>query len=591
MPVVYRPIPGRNSAPGSGGNRPPGQGGNRAPGRVPPTGIPIWTPARTVLPAPPPDPLPIAPLLDWKWAAGLAVGALLSEWGQLNAPRLEVPISLPYTYNRPGIYQIQFSRLTAISGKLCADGSSFSDSWSSVGAYGIGTSTRPASSATVASQTLNTQLRCQQGVGPLQYGLTISGQVTNPAQSVEAKYEEVPEWTYSAIDGLETREIAITAVLRNGVPQELPPTTQPVPRPKVPILPSVLPRQQPWPQPGPARPEQVPAPVPEIEPDQSPVPVEPGPNLVPAFPLPLPPSVIPGRNDLWPVIRDGRVVESAPAPVPTTRPDAIYPIPGAPPVIGNGPQTTPTGISQELGRIEQKLHMLMNPIDAVPDWIQLLRDLYELLTSLTGGTTYTLQEFCNPDSDPNYQPQSWEFEAPGALTFSGVLANRLDALALMIDQSLRAKQQICPPSRRPAQGQPVTVNFIANTKPEGSSAYLRKTMRYRDQTGTPEADHVDHWAGFEWSAGPAIVTSQGAPWGVVQVWAETDAEGRRVIEHAAAIAGVDLTAEGCRWEYSSPRSSRYGKTGTMRVEHDMTGTPCISKRAGSDGRPDWALNP
>jgi len=359
----------------------------------------------------------------------------------------------------------------------------------------------------------------------------------------------------------------------------------------VPILPAVLPQQQPQPQPWPARPEQLPIPLPEIAPDQSPVPVEPGPAIAPAFPLPLPPSTIPGRNDLWPVIRDGRVVESSPAPVPTTRPDAIYPIPGAPPVIGNGPQTTPTGISQELGRIEQKLHMLMNPTNAVPDWIQLLRDLYELLTSLTGGTTYTLQEFCNPDNDPNYEPQTWEFEAPGALTFSGVLANRLDALALMIDQSLRAKQQTCAPTRRQAQGQPVTVNFIANTKPQGSSAYLRKTMRYRDQTETPEADHIDHWADFEWNAGPAIVTSHGASWGVVQVWAESDAEGRRVIEHAAAIAGVDLTAEGCRWEYSSPRSTRYGKTGTMRVEHDMTGSPCISKRAGSDGRPDWTLDP
>ena len=591
MPVVHRPIPGRNTAPGSGGNRPPGQGGNRPPGGVPRTKIPVWTPTRSVLPPPAPDPLPVAPLLDWRWAGALAVGALLSQWGRLNAPQLDVPAEFPYIYNKQGIYEIQISRLTAISGKLCVDGSNYSDTSSSTDTIRIGTITRPASSVTVSAKSLNTRLSCLPGVGPQQYGLALSGVLTNPNQPFETNFEPVPEWAYSAIDGLQTRQIAVSAVLVNGVAQELPPTTQPGPRPQVPILPSVLPQQQPRPLPSPAGPQPLPDQRPGTEPSRSPVPVEPGPTTIPKVPLPTPSVSVPTRQDWWQVTRDGVVVAQSPAPVTQTRPDAVYPIPGAPPVVGNGPQTTPRAISQELGRIEQKLHQLMNPVDAVPDWVQLLRNLYDLLTSLTGGATYTLQEYCNPDNLPDYEPQTWEFEAPGALSFADVLANRLDALALMVDQSLRAKQQICPPSRRPAQGRAVTVNFIANTKPEGSSAYLRKTMRYRDQTGTPEADHVAHWINFSWAAGPAIVSSHGAPWGVVQVWAASDAEGRRVIEHAAAIAGVDLTAEGCFWQYSSPRNSRYGKTGTMRVEHDMTGTPCISKRAGSDGRPDWALNP
>lgn len=590
MPAVFRPIPGRNSAPGSGGNRPPGQGGNRPPGWVPPSGVPTWTPTRSVLPVPAPDPLPIAPLLDWRWAAGLAAGALLSEWGRINAPRLEVPKDEPYTYNVVGTYEIHFSRLSAISGTTCAGHENYSDSWSSADVIHFGYTNSPVSSVTISATKLNSRQFCISDDGPPQYGIHGSVTVAATGQSSPFSLEPIPEWQRSFLDGVKTVEIAITAVLVNGVPQELPPTTRPVQRPKVPIVPTVLPQQAPDALPERSRPQPLPAPFPLPSPGV--VPAEPGPAIAPSVPI---------RTINWnwsstaigsPLGMDGRVVESSPAPVPQTRPDAIYPVPGAPPVVGNGPRPTPTGISQELGRIEQKLHSLLNPLDTVPDWIQLLRDLYELFSSVTNGTTYTLTEYCNPTGDPYYEPPHWDFEAAGALSFPGVVINRLDALAAMVDKTVRVQQQVCmpTPARAQVQGQPVTVNFIANTKPEGSSAYLRKTMTYRDQTGTKEEDHVSHWADFVWYAGPVIVTSHGMPWGVVQVWAESEAEGKRVIGHAAAIAGIDVNSQQHRWEVSSPRSRRYGKAGTMSVERDMTGTPCVSKRAGASGRPDWALD-
>jgi hypothetical protein len=150
------------------------------------------------------------------------------------------------------------------------------------------------------------------------------------------------------------------------------------------------------------------------------------------------------------------------------------------------------------------------------------------------------------------------------------------------------KQPVCKGPR--PQGELVTVNFISGTKPPGSSAYLRKYMRYRDISGRPEADHVAHWLGFEWQAGPAIVASKGAAWGIVSVWAADPAEGRRVIEHAAAIAGVDLTVATHAFVDSTPQHSRYGRSGLMAVERTRAGVPCISKRSGPSGRPEWALN-
>lgn len=591
MTILPRLFPGRNTAPGSGGNRPPGQGGNRPPGSVPSISLPTWTPTTASYRPPLPDPLPPAPLLDWRWAVGLAVGALLSEWGRINSPALQIGPTMPYTYNQAGRYKVTFARHTALSGKLCADGSSFSDSWSSSDSYGSDTYGDALTSLTVTTQTCNTSFRCIYGEGPLQYGLTLSGTVQSTGQGFTTQLEPAPEFTHGFIDGLRTIEIAVSGVSCNGQPLELPPGPELAPRPEIkpgvvtpsPVVPMPLPR----PQRAPGGPAQTPGQQPGV----SPVPFEPGPAVTPSIVPPLLPQLPTPTGSSWTATVNGATVAPTSAPVPVTRPDAVYPIPNGPPIIGNGPQTTPQGIAQELGRIEQKLHMLLSPLDEVPDWINLIRNLYDLLTSVTAGTTYTLTEYCNPGNDPNYEPTSWEFDAPGALFWNDVIVNRLDALAAMIDQSLRARQVTCPQVRTKGSGELVTVNFIANTKPSGSSAYLRKSMSYRDQTGAAEADHVAHWADFEWEAGPAIVTSTGAPWGVVQCWAVDEAEGQRVIGHAAAIAGIDLEDPSHVWQYATPGNTRYGKTGTMRVEHDQAGKPCISKRNGSSGRPSWALDP
>jgi hypothetical protein len=113
---------------------------------------------------------------------------------------------------------------------------------------------------------------------------------------------------------------------------------------------------------------------------------------------------------------------------------------------------------------------------------------------------------------------------------------------------------------------------------------VRKTLQYRDQGNTSEAAHVEHWRGFSWEAGPVIVASDG-PWGTVQVWASSESEGKRVIRHAATIAGFDPDGDPAgRWIVTSSADRRYGRRGTMRVRVRQ-GYLCVSKRDGPNGAP------
>jgi len=111
-----------------------------------------------------------------------------------------------------------------------------------------------------------------------------------------------------------------------------------------------------------------------------------------------------------------------------------------------------------------------------------------------------------------------------------------------------------------------------------------KRLSYRDQTGAPQSAHAAHWEGFEFQAGRVIVVCRG-PWGQLQVWAATEAEGRRVIRHAAAIAGlaVDNPAVG-EWVVTTAKVGRNGQGGRYRVA-TVWGLPTVTKRQGPSGPP------
>jgi hypothetical protein len=116
-----------------------------------------------------------------------------------------------------------------------------------------------------------------------------------------------------------------------------------------------------------------------------------------------------------------------------------------------------------------------------------------------------------------------------------------------------------------------------------SRRLLRKKFTYRDRTGRSQEWHANHWRNFQWQAGPVIVAVSG-PWGTMQVWASSESEGRRVLEHAAAAGGWVLRGEGVTWYVCRSSSGRNGREGLMATK----GTPLgieVSKRPGPSGFP------
>lgn len=118
---------------------------------------------------------------------------------------------------------------------------------------------------------------------------------------------------------------------------------------------------------------------------------------------------------------------------------------------------------------------------------------------------------------------------------------------------------------------------------------LRKTFSYRDQLGRTLEDHTAHWEGFSWEAGPVVVTHDGGPWGRVQVWAKTMAEGKRVIRHAAVIAGVDVDSDPKLWWVHVAENPRYGREARMIPRPIKGGGIHVTKRPDPDGTPEIAV--
>lgn len=114
---------------------------------------------------------------------------------------------------------------------------------------------------------------------------------------------------------------------------------------------------------------------------------------------------------------------------------------------------------------------------------------------------------------------------------------------------------------------------------------VRKILQYRDQSGASQEQHRQHWSNFRWNTGPVIVAAEG-PWGCCQVWAASEAEGRRVIRHAAAIGGWDPDDDPQgRWIVTASSSSRYGRRAEVGVKV-RRGVAWVSKRDGPSGAPE-----
>lgn len=109
-----------------------------------------------------------------------------------------------------------------------------------------------------------------------------------------------------------------------------------------------------------------------------------------------------------------------------------------------------------------------------------------------------------------------------------------------------------------------------------------KRLTYRVAGAVDLEAHTEHWRDFVWEAGPIQVSCVGR-WGVIQVWASTEAEARRVIAHALAISGwpqADLDA--AEFGVRTVSASGYGVPGTCRLKRSGRGY-AVRTRAGRDG--------
>jgi hypothetical protein len=108
---------------------------------------------------------------------------------------------------------------------------------------------------------------------------------------------------------------------------------------------------------------------------------------------------------------------------------------------------------------------------------------------------------------------------------------------------------------------------------------LRKRFSYRLNVRTDnEADVVNSlaevWNGVTWRTGPVIVAWVSHIYGTCQIWAVSEAEGRRVI--AIALNHMKAKVEDGRWIITRSRSAAKGKVRLVRAT-------VVSARARSHG--------
>ena len=204
----------------------------------------------------------------------------------------------------------------------------------------------------------------------------------------------------------------------------------------------------------------------------------------------------------------------------------------------------------------------------------------DLLEPKYPATNYTLNAACEYKADGTPETFTQNFPEQSALAR---LLSWQSAQLGFIQQHLLWKTPTCSGGGQSVTGDAVSINWVSDEYSPNGNNRIRKLLTYFDQVGSTLEQTVAHWRDFTWNAGPVIVSCVGTPLGRPQVWADSIDEAKRVIQHAATIAGVDLTK--AEWQVAPPKSSRYGMAGLMRVHRSENGTLGITKRDGPSGLP------
>jgi len=208
------------------------------------------------------------------------------------------------------------------------------------------------------------------------------------------------------------------------------------------------------------------------------------------------------------------------------------------------------------------------------------RALADLFTQPYAGSTYRLVSVCETDASGEPISEAVEEIIP-ELPINDAILTRLDALVPLLQGQKDFKQPVCPPAK--AAGDIRTISFRSEEISPNGKSCLRKRLRYRSISGVGLDGLIEHWKDFTFTAGPVLVRNVGSTLGTIKCWASSVNEGKRVLLHAFAEAGVDANQTG-RWEVSGSTSSRLGMPGTMKVD-TTGGYYWITARDGSDNRP------
>lgn len=204
----------------------------------------------------------------------------------------------------------------------------------------------------------------------------------------------------------------------------------------------------------------------------------------------------------------------------------------------------------------------------------------DLLDPKYPAYTYTFRAAC--EYKDNGDPETITHNFPQESFIARMLAWQ-STQADFLQQHLLWKTPTCSGGGSSVSGEPVTITWSSDEPSPASGDRVRKIFTYFDQSGSSQLDHVNWWKDFSWQAGPVIVSCVGTALGRPQVWAASLDEAKRVIQHAATIAQVDLTK--AEWMVSPPKSTRYGLPGTMRVHRSQDGGFWVTKRDGPSGAP------
>ena len=197
--------------------------------------------------------------------------------------------------------------------------------------------------------------------------------------------------------------------------------------------------------------------------------------------------------------------------------------------------------------------------------------------------SYRLHVPCSWDKDQGGFTEWIDYDIEG--TDNGILglARRIDALAYLLDRATQFPYRECANVKPTLEGDWVTIAWISDESSSDSPLRLRKRTRYRSKSDRDSKQLQSYFATFKWDAGPVCVIHADAWWGTPQVWASTEAEGKRVLRHIAGEAGIDPDQVG-RWITRGSNNPRIGMAGRMGVRR-IDGIPWVSRRDGSNMLP------